>query len=484
MPDKWDQFAEKPTGGGDKWSQYAEPAQSVPEYSAAQPQTLGHGLSEAASGFNPIPGVINMVRHPLDTARGIGAAQEGEVQAAKDAWQRGEPLEAARHTIFGALPVVGPALGSLHNEIYGTDPEYNERGDVAKSGAPPDPIGGIGRTVGSAAGFYALPPLLRKAGEGAEALARVPVKAALGLPGRAEAYGANPAKAVLEETSAVSPTKIATQARSRIGELNTELESRARASQTPVSLKPARDVVAGDISKAAGRNSTAGPRELAPMNSFLNEPQPGFTGATEYQPGASTPISFTQTPLKITGPNGQPILGRPSVVRGLPPSPVVSEEQAPIDALGMRRQLNTDFIRNWNPAASTKGALGTARRAYGAIGSELDKSIPGGSEIDQRISSLIPAAERARATSLNAGLGQRILSRIARPTGGLVPALLGYHGAGIPGAALGLTAAETAAAPVPLMIGGRGIYGLGRGLESPAASTPIRVAPLAKRPQQ
>lgn len=341
---------------------------------------------------------------------------------------------------------LGQKLGEYGARKFGASPETERMiGDVAS--IPASVAGGAGGGL-----------LSKAAGPLAES--------ALGIRGVTHAYGANPGKAILEETSGVRPSTVERSAKDAIKTLGQEVEARAAASPNKASLLPARNVVESAIGQAAGRNSTATPSELQPLKRFLNEPTPGFAGATEYPPGAHTPISYQQTNSPVLGPNGQPIPGAPRVIGGPAPAEVVAEKQPAAAALGMRRQLDQDFIRNWNPALNTKGMLGTARRAYGAVGSELDKAVPGLQHLDQRISGLIPAAQRARMTDLSAGPGERILNRVSRPTGGMLPLIFGYHEGGPLGALGTLIGQETLSSPAAKMMGARGMYKFGQPLSA------------------
>ena len=329
----------------------------------------------------------------------------------------------------------------------------------------------------------ALPAITKGLGKLVEAPAPALAESSLGIRGTAKAFGATPGKAILEETSGVRPSTVEESARTRLSELNNELEGRARNATSPVSLKPARDVLAKQSTKAAAANSEATPRELTPMQEQLVTPREGFTGRVEYPAGSHTPISFQQQPTGIVGPGGAPIT-RPALVRGAAPVPQVAEEQPAIDFLGMKRQFDKDFIRNWNPAANTKGALGTARKTYGAMANEFNAAVPGAPELNQRISSLVPVAERARLTDLSAGPGERIINRVTRPTGAMLPAVFGLHEGGIPGLFGALAGQETFASPTAKMLAARTLYGAGKGLEGIGqASRPLVILPPATRQQ-
>lgn len=80
-------------------------------------------------------------------------------------------------------------------------------------------------------------------------------------------------------------------------------------------------------------------------------------------------------------------------------------------------------------------------RIYGAIDKELDRAVPEGADINQRLSSLIDIRNRAGQEESNAGSLQSGIGRIAKLTGaGALPALGAYEGErteGIPRAIAG-----------------------------------------------
>lgn len=422
---------------------------------------------ETDSGWNPLhwisraenvtvlPGLTQLSRVPFNLAAGRKA-------------------EAASNTLEGSGRVLAPlgiaaaAEAPVAGAIAGLSGIGAQRGGEALArhfGASPETeraVGDVAALVGGGIGGK-LGGVLSKA---AAPLA----ENALGIRGTTKAYGATPGKAILEETKGLTPSKIESSARQRIGELGNELESRAATTNTPGSLKPVRRVVSRDINQAASRNSISTPNELAPLQRFLTEPTPEFRGNVEYPTGAHTPITYQQPQSNVLGPNGQPILGSPRVIPGASPAPVVAEEQPASTLLGMRRQLNTDFVRNWNPAVSTKGALGTARRAYGALGGELDRIVPGGSGLDQRISSLIPVADRARLVDLNEGTVGRMLGRATARTGSLVAPLFGFHAGGARGLAEVLAGQEMLSSPTFKMGLARALNFTGKPLSAPAGA--------------
>lgn len=401
---------------------------------------IGQGIRQIGGGIEHMaePGRAAKFSGASDIIRGAGRAM---LPAA---------IPAAVASPIAALGAAG--AGYLGNEagrgiarISGGGPEAQDlAGDVAS--IPASILGG-------------------RAGGLVSAGARPLAKSALGIPGRTEAYGADPGKAILEETRGIRPISVENSARQKLGELNSELESRAASSNKTGSLQPARDVIQGSMANGAAANSETTPSQLQPMLSQLQEVRPGFRGATEYPMGAHTPVNITHAPSPIMGPDGQPIM-LPKVSYGQQPSPQVATQQPASNLLQMKRQFDQDFIKNWNPAASTKGQLGVARQGYRALGDELENAIPGAAQLNQRISSLIPVAQRARLTDLQAGPIEKTLDRATRPTGGLFPLLFGLHEGGPLGAAGVMAGQEMLGSPAARLIGARTLHAVGKPLNA------------------
>jgi hypothetical protein len=135
----------------------------------------------------------------------------------------------------------------------------------------------------------------------------------------------------------------------------------------------------------------------------------------------------------------------------------IPENVTPRDLLNLKRGFSEEHL-GWNPDRRD-AALSTGRRAYGALDSELDRSVPEAAGLNQRISSLIPTVRRGEAMARGEGAGPRIMERIARPTGALTGAIgggmLGYRQGGATGAAegagLGLILPELMTSPTGRM---------------------------------
>ena len=161
------------------------------------------------------------------------------------------------------------------------------------------------------------------------------------------------------------------------------------------SLGPARSVIGREMGSAANQNAEGLHNQLGKMQDFLGK---------RFGTGEEIPANVT-----------------------------------PRDLLDLKRGFNEEHLR-WNPEMHDR-ALSTGRRAYGALDSELDRTVPEAAGLNQRISSLIPVAQRAESVSRNAPTLQRGLQRFGAHTGALTLGAAGaYEGrreGGLPGAIAG-----------------------------------------------
>jgi hypothetical protein len=111
----------------------------------------------------------------------------------------------------------------------------------------------------------------------------------------------------------------------------------------------------------------------------------------------------------------------------------------PRELLDLKRGLSEEHLR-WNPELHDR-ALSTGRKAYGALDQELDRTVPEATGLNQRLSSLIPVAQRGESVSRNAPTLQRAIGRFGAHTGALtlggIGAAGGYREGGLPGAVAG-----------------------------------------------
>jgi hypothetical protein len=465
---------------------------------------LGFVKNLLTSGMGMAGNIGHALVHPIDTMQGMADVVAGGASKL-GVHPPGKPLTAEEGKFTNLVNDYKQHYGSLHDigETLYHDPARvgsdvaalaGGAGGVLKGGSRLAEAASLpraasalnaGSKVAGVVGDVANPATLPLMGVGAGLKAVGPplAESALGIRGQTHAFGATPGKAVLEETRGIRPSTIERSAQSKLGELNNALEGRAANTRAPASLVPARTVLENASAKAAGANSAATPAELSPMAQQLTEPRPGFTGATEYAPGAHTPISFQQQPVAgLVQPSGAPVT-RPQLVRGPSPEPVVAAEQTPLDLLKMKRQFGQDFV-NWNPVIPrSPGANTVGRQAYHALAQELNDVVPGAESLNQRISSLVPVAQRAKLTDLNAGPIQRGLNRFAAPTGGMIPALFGLREGGLPGLMTMIAGQETLGSPAVRMAAARGLFGGGKFLGSPTLRRSLPLVNTGERGQ-
>jgi hypothetical protein len=232
-------------------------------------------------------------------------------------------------------------------------------------------------------------------GQGLKAAAPVVAETALGIPKAARAFGKTPGAAILNETRGIRPETIAESAQGRLGELNPELENAAANAPGHASLRPAHGVIQSAMDKAASQNAEGLHSQLGKQQDFLSR---------DFKTGQLIPPDVSPSKL-----------------------------------LDLKRGFNEEHLR-WNPEMHDR-ALSTGRQAYGALDQELDRTVPQAAALNQRISSLIPVAQRAESVSRNAPTLQRGLQRFGAHTGALTLGAAGaYEGrreGGLPGAIAG-----------------------------------------------
>lgn len=245
--------------------------------------------------------------------------------------------------------------------------------------------------------------------QGLQKAAPIVAETALGVTNRMRGHGRTIGDAALNELKSVRPASLLQESGQKIKGLTGELESRAAAPMTPpASTAPAIKVLDDAIDTYTKRNSP-----------FAEKLQ-----------NVKDQLSVNRTTGKAI-----PTLNSPS------------------DILELKRGVG-DLINSWAPGEQ-KGAKPIIQRVYGALDKELDRTVPGADKLNQRISSLIPVKQRASILANGASTPQRIMGRIARPTGALLGAGVGYHEAGIPGALAGLAIPELISSPSAQMFAAR-----------------------------
>lgn len=144
------------------------PAGEQPLYEKEKAQTVGHGLHDAI--VDTISGLFDtakrVVKGPQDVKDQIAAAVMGPLgplvkdmvaahadtaQKAYQALREGRYTEAAGYAGATALPGVGPWAAGVGEKAGGTNPQFDEKGNVVAPGKPPDPAGAAGDAVAAIA---------------------------------------------------------------------------------------------------------------------------------------------------------------------------------------------------------------------------------------------------------------------------------------------------------------------------------------------
>jgi hypothetical protein len=255
------------------------------------------------------------------------------------------------------------------------------------------------------------------AGAGLRALAPKIAESALGIGKADRAFSKTPGKAIIEETQGVRPETIAKTGRSALENLNKDLEGKAASSTEPMSLQPARQFLSDKMAQAEDENAEGLHGQINNMANML------------YQRFGT----------------GQPI----------------PQDVPALEGLKLKRGFGEEHT-SWNPEIKNQ-ALSSGRQAYGLLDRAFDQAVPGGKELNQRISSLIPAVKRAESATRNPTIMQRVGGRIAARTGALTMGAMGgaegYRTGGVPGAiaggTMGLLVPEMLADPEAQMIAAR-----------------------------
>jgi len=300
-----------------------------------------------------------------------------------------------------------PALGRLAGPIARILTGAGETGvrNASQGGSP-----AVGAAAGAIGGGL---------GEAARAAAPSVAESALGITKRMRGYGKTPGVAALEETSGLAPATIEKQAQQKIGGLTSGIESSAAAHPGTVSLQPAIDTIDQEIAKATSQNNGQAIEQLGRVKDAL------------------TKGAVTGNPLAV--------------------------DQSASNALNMKRGLRSQFVKNWNPELMS-GTRAVAAKASGAIDNSLDTALgPDFQSANQKISSLIPVAERSESLERDPSIAQKVGNRVAAHTGALIGSAAGgaegYREHGAPGAVIGslagLTIPELLAHPATQMAAAR-----------------------------
>jgi hypothetical protein len=276
-------------------------------------------------------------------------------------------------------------------------------------------------------------------GEGARAVAPHLAESAMKITRRAREFGRTPGAAILEDTTGVRPATVARKAGQAIARKTSQMESlvndATNAGKTGTTLG-ARSVLDSEIAKAP-RNARGFSEGLHNLGDLLHFDNPSSLG----------PRRVTYTPNEL---------------------------------LEMKRGIGTE-VSNWNPEMR-KGLGPVSRKLYSPIDKEVDRLAPGTEELNQHISSLIPARDFMQRRALGAGIAQRVADRALAHTGALAGTIAGgtygYHKDGVPGMVgyglSGLVLPEVLASPGSQMTMARGAFKFPRRLTTGLTMQAIR----------
>lgn len=363
---------------------------------------------------------------PTNTAQSIGRAVE----------QAGEFLIPGAAEEMGAAklaPTIGKLAARMTTGALGSGMVNSVQGGGFIPGA-----------IAGAAG-----PVIGKA---LKTVAPVIAEKSMGIRAVDRAYGRTSGQAILNETTGLTPGTIASQANDASNALTSQVEGQL-AGAPDGTLVPARNIAKSFAGTALGRNSAESIKRTGGVVDQLS---------------------------RQLGPDGKPLMQPiPSLrTKGVGQQPVPIPDIVPASKLLEVKRGIGELQGSWNPAIPNKLGDSSTSAVYHSLDSQMDQLAPGTGELNQRISSLIPVANRAGATDLNEGLIGRTIGRFGKPTGALVGGLAGAaegrreggtQGA-IIGGLTGLVAPEILSNPTTLMTGARAIYSPITGKLLPAAA--------------
>lgn len=371
-------------------SLYEKASQALQDFGTGSLKGLGNTVSGISSLIHAIPGVGPKII-PDQGLEAFRSAVKPQGMAQKLGYGAEQTAE---------FLVPGPAeekAGALAAEHLPSIAKI--AAPAARIGAQALTTGGLNKLQGgSFGGGAAMGAAGGVAGEAMKAAAPALAESALGISKRMRGYGKTPGVAALEETRGIRPATIERTAQSRLSQLTNDIEGMAQRHTGTVNLHDAIGTVDSEMAKAVKQNDARTYEQLKTVRDSLTK-------------------SFTT---------------------GAPIPPDIPAAQA----LDLKRGVRNQFIKNWNPEVM-EGTRAVAARSSGAIDRNLDRALgPEFAAKNQRISSLVPVAERAESEGRNAGLAQRTLHRVAAHTGalagGIGGGLYGYQHGGLRGAGLGV----------------------------------------------
>jgi len=279
-------------------------------------------------------------------------------------------------------------------------------------------------------------PVAEGVGAIAKSVAPKIAESALNITDRMRGRGRTIGDAVLEETTGIKPGTLATETKQAIGSLVQKMEQGVDTAtqQGKIGTTATAHAVLDDALDNLPRNAASIRAKLSGLGDLLHF---GNTGSTVYSPN---------------------------------------------ELLEMKRGIGME-IKSWPSEWQNLDAVKQVQqKLYGALDSELDRIVPGNADINQTISSLIPAKQQAVRMSQGASIAQLMAHRLAAHTGALaasgIGGAVGYREGGAPGAAIGAAAGlalpELLSSPTGQMTLARMLNALG-----PKATSP-EILPLVK----
>lgn len=391
-------------------------------------------LSSIDNQVAKIPGIGNALTTPLvgdTTSQQARANLTRAAQANGTAQAIGKGVgNAAQFLIPGAAeeagasmlaPTIGKVASKLATSALGSGIVNRAQG------------GGFG--AGAAAGAVG-----SGAGQVLKSWAPKVAESALGVLAPQRANGRTIGQAILNDTTGIKPLSVAKSAEDSIARYTDQLHTAAGASQTPFSMVPARLTLQDAIDNAASQNSRVALKDLNAAKNQLH-----------YEVNPDT-ANFD--------------LNRP-----------IPNQVTPVQGLQYKRGLN-DLVDNWAKGGGSP-ADGAIKQTYGALDAELDRTVPGAQDLNQKISSLIPVSSRATMKANMAPTTQQLFHKLAAPTGALVAPLAGGTYGYEHGGAAGAVGGAAAGLMLPAMLATpAGQMALARALNSKAL--PKLVAPVVQ----
>lgn len=305
---------------------------------------------------------------------------------------------------------------------------------------------------------------------GLKSIAPVIAEKALGVRGVDRALGRTPGDAILNDTTGLKPGVIASQANDASNSLTSGVEKELE-NAPEGSLVPSRNVASSFQDTAVARNS---PESIKRTGAIVNQLTQKL--GPDAKPLMEPKLGQVIQPTGVLDSSGSPITRETTQKIG--EQPVTYPDTVPARTLLDLKRGIGELQGSWNPAVQNKLGDSATSAVYHSLDSQMDALAPGTKEANQRISSLIPVANRAGATDLNDGLIARTIGRFGKPTGALVGAGLGaeagHKEGGTSGAIIGgltgLVAPEILSNPTTLMGAARMMYSPATGKLIPAAA--------------